>query len=714
MIEEGGRHLSQEIMMRDVHFPDARMPSWIKRFYALSTLLVGVLLTSGPVSAETWRSTAVPGQGDYTSVEVHSIGNTLFAQDSHGLYKSLDQGESWEHITNEVARVAFSENAIYVATRPFYRPEELLRSVDNGQSWQHFPLPDDYDPEMISLAEFVAENDTIYLPFYDEQQGYIKSIDGGNSWSSIYTPLNIFQIHNGTLYAENWDDGHLNISTDGGINWEDYGQGIDLEFYQIMPSLSFDGNAMYAQIYDSWTGNLELYKREHSAAAWQQVPLPFETWNFIYSLHDNTLYVVDTGNSPFIFKSADDGESWQQIGNTPPPGEGYLDSLHVNDQAIYVHMSYPYPHLSFYKSTDEGTSWTSAAPVSPMKTGVTTAEGDNVYVVGTVWDDTGEKTRIYKSTDRGNTWSVSNTSFDDSPSDFISLSVFGSTLYAATYGNIYKSTDSGENWSLILGNGNLYITSFAAENDTLFFSGDDYNNYQSCLFKSTDGGNRWECMTQDFPYASVAFTGNTVYVVTQEGQIYKSVTGGISWFKLDTEESFLAYSDTMTLANANTLYVNGGYWDDGNYHGGVYFTADGGNTWTLLSAPGRVISANGPVVYALDGASQCFDIHKSVDGGLSWESANAGLPTCVPVWSKTDASNESRTTDWVGTHFKDLFVTPDGDAYLSANMFYRFGEAVFPPAPADSNDMTSPDLYSSLYGDNGTTQPYRTPAAMTH
>ncbi len=242
------------------------------------------------------------------------------------------------------------------------------------------------------------------------------------------------------------------------------------------------------------------------------------------------------------------------------------------------------------------------------------------------------------------------------------------TVYiGAASGGLWKTTDGGATW-IDIGH-NLEAVSFGAiaidpGNPEIVYAGsgecnllESFNNYPgNGLYKSTDGGQNWSIITEDFgsvtffsdlevsPHNSniiiASLGGGNVYTgvaLPNEG-VWKSLDGGNSWNKtLDMQE---ASDVAFHPSDVNIIYAAaGGYLSPLS---GFYISTDQGNTWAqsntgLILPPlgGRMqfdVSRSDPyIIYAVIyqftySSSVLTKAFKSSDGGNSWAQISAGTP----------------------------------------------------------------------------------------
>lgn len=174
------------------------------------------------------------------------------------------------------------------------------------------------------------------------------------------------------------------------------------------------------------------------------------------------------------------------------------------------------------------------------------------------------------------------------------------------------------------------------------------------IFKSTDGGERWiNVGLLDTGVDALALdpqTPDIIYAGTHNGGIFKSTTAGGSWSAVNTG---LTTTSVLSLAvdphDSATLYA-------GTING-IFKSTDGGNAWnpvtTWIRSASVLALAIDPrvagTVYA--GRSDTGGVVKSTDGGNTWN--DTGL---------------------TGRHVYDLALDPSASSVLYASTFngHRF------------------------------------------
>ncbi|MBK7578392.1 MAG: hypothetical protein IPI24_13350 [Ignavibacteria bacterium] len=322
-------------------------------------------------------------------------------------------------------------------------------------------------------------------------------------------------------------------------------------------------------------------------AQWQQLNGPFGGGVSGFAVVDNTVF---TTNDEHLFRSADLGATWEEV------GRGQLGA----------------------------------------RLGVMAVLGNTVYV------SCGDSLTV--STDRGDTWRRLNKEFDR----ISSLSVMGSTLIAACYYDLLTSTDLGESWTSIRAQAPFeYPFTIKQSGDHLFLlkSRDHHmstdtgrtwtriadstqRNYTTFLVEgdrilggsnqglhvSTDRGESWTRIGNELRSEAVRQLeriGSHVFAVTQNG-VFRSSTNGETW------EHVLV---PIGRGRANAIIDAGGRLLVSHSSDGIYASAGDGTTWTRSNTGLIAINVSGILVYRNRMFAACgpHGFFVSDDLGATWE-----------------------------------------------------------------------------------------------
>lgn len=673
----------------------ADLKIWVLMFL----LAFGLLALPWKAEAGTWSK---PGGPDGALVRQLAISpnyaadQTIFAisdaaRDRSGsLFKSTDGGTSWfVNIGTPIDTVAFSPN--YAVDQTIFASggaTGILKSTDGGTTWN----------TMKPSAEFCCVGMALTLsPNYSVDQTVfaatnfeiLKSTDGGMSWLkitpagvcagcgigqiSIATSLNyaIDQTVFATIPAPSYMTG-LYKSADGGNSWNivntaSYAVGVGGVF--LSPSFVTD-QTLFA------ISSSGIIKSIDGGTSWSVVSTGLPNGR-VKSLafspnygSDQTIFVGMNGlHSSFetsvglgVFKSTNGGATWTAV-NTG------LTNLEVN--AIVISPSYPvdqtlfagtYDSEGLFKSTNGGASWSVAntglagllinsVALSPNYPVDQTVFAYSVPFVPSYYGSPSSPGSLYKSIDGGMTWAAVATGMTRgtlvSQIDLGMVSIspnytIDQSVMATMYG---VSRDSGASWtSLPMGDcGIARVYGFSpnyAQDLTIFNVAASCGNYWSYggeVFRSTDGGNSWGGIAR-LGGLSLAFSPNyavdqTVFVGTSG--IFKTNDGGSTW----TAVSFSGYP------TVNALVISPGYSNDftvfAGTNSGVYKSADGGLSWSLLNVglsyipaiTSLAISPNFVNDQTILASGQLIGALKSTDGGANWSAVNGGFAGAVIIKS---------------------------------------------------------------------------------
>ncbi|WP_306641787.1 WD40/YVTN/BNR-like repeat-containing protein [Sanyastnella coralliicola] len=295
-----------------------------------------------------------------------------------GLYVSFDGGETWTERTEEdglpkgdlgrigLAVSAANPNVVYALVEA--KKNGLYKSTDGGFEW-----------ELVSTKN-IGNRPFYYADIYahpgDENTLFnlysmvSKSIDGGKNfnvilpYSGVHPDHHAFYIHpDDHNYMINGNDGGLNISRDGGKDWEFITNLPVGQFYHINYDMATPYH-VYGGMQDngSWQGPGYVW---HSGGIrnedWQEisfgdgfdvVPDPSDL-NYAYSMSQGG-YVsrvnIETGDMRFIQPRHPEGETLRFNWNAAIAADPH------NENGVYFGSQY------LHRSADHGESWEIISP----------------------------------------------------------------------------------------------------------------------------------------------------------------------------------------------------------------------------------------------------------------------------------------------------------------------------------------------------------------
>jgi photosystem II stability/assembly factor-like uncharacterized protein len=344
---------------------------------------------------------------------------------------------------------------------------------------------------------------------------------------------------------------------------------------------------------------------------------------------DRTLYVSTEGDG--IYRSEDGGDSWAQI------NKGLGD---LNISYVWVSPEFGLERSVFcagirgglYKAGDGGGLWYPVIEegVRVMAMGFWPGGG---VLVGE------ERGRLRFSKDGGETWHRSYEFGDPGSVTAIAVSPSFSrdnTVFVGTEkGGVFKSEDGGKSFAGVnegLTNKMVRWVALSPEyerDSTLFVS-----TWYEAVFCSTDGGKRWEHFKEglttnkqadseqyksphfrDLRISNTFVEDRTMFLAGFDG-LFKSVDGGRRWEQLETMPVKMVTGLGVSAKGRDRLEVA-----VGTYNGGIYMTRDGGQTWSIANK-GLPRTRPTDIVFSPEGGTVFTAVSgfllKSSNGGRDW------------------------------------------------------------------------------------------------
>jgi photosystem II stability/assembly factor-like uncharacterized protein len=277
-----------------------------------------------------------------------------------------------------------------------------------------------------------------------------------------------------------------------------------------------------------------------------------------------------------------------------------------------------------WKTMNSGRTWTpvfdsqnvgsiggiGVAPSNPNIVYVSTGEAD-------LRDSISFGNGMYRSTDAGKTWKhlgldntrqISRVLVDPKNPDLVYVAVLGHVYGPHADRGVYRTKDGGATWQKVLyknedvgaidlafdpvDSKTVYATMWNVRRPPWFIYA-PANGPGSGIFKSTDGGNTWNQLTNGLPAEGVGRIGlavsntnrNRIYAIidAKEGGLFSSSDAGANWTKVSADTRIWGrgwYFNKVTAdpKDTDTVYVQ---------NTSVYKSTNGGKNWTAIKgAPG--------------------------------------------------------------------------------------------------------------------------------
>jgi photosystem II stability/assembly factor-like uncharacterized protein len=529
---------------------------------------------------------------------------------SGGVWKSIDQGTTFKPVfdntdVQSIGAVTIDKSnpkIVWVGTGESWTRNSVsigdgvYKSTDGGENWSNVGLKDTEHIAKILVDPKNSDNVLVcatgHLWDDSDARGVYKTSDGGKTWRKVLAGANgstgcgmmasAAQDPN-TVYATTWDfrrkpwtfrsggpGSGIFKSTDGGEHWTEINQsgakGLPDKPYgriaiAVAPSKP---QTVYAMIESAKSA---LYRSDDGGQNWKRLDASqFMVWRPFYFANlivdpknENKVFKVDyrlvvsvnggrsfantssaahgdfhdvwvdpadtnlvfTGDDGGLWRSQDGGTRWEHLMNLP-----VSQFYHVSvDNDIPYHV---------YGGLQDNSSWVGD---SSYPSGVTTAQWENMYGGDGfwMWQDPSDPNYVYAEAQGGEIGRVNRHT----------LEVRSIKPYAR-----YGEKKLRFNW-------NTPIQISPTDKNTLYIG-------SQFLYRSRDHGQSWERISPDL-------TTNDPEKQKQEE------SGGVTIDNSSAEMNTTIYSISESPKNPEMIWVGT---DDGN----LQLTADGGKSWTNLTA----------------------------------------------------------------------------------------------------------------------------------
>ncbi|HLP27553.1 MAG TPA: hypothetical protein VK147_02855 [Candidatus Didemnitutus sp.] len=322
-------------------------------------------------------------------------------------------------------------------------------------------------------------------------------------------------------------------------------------------------------------------------AQWQQLNGPFGGGVSGFAVVDSTVF---TTNDEHLFRSADLGATWEEV------GRGQLGA-HLGVMAVLGNTVYVSCGDSLTVSADRGDSWRRLNKEFDRIRSLSVM--GSTLIAACYYD-------ILISTDLGESWTSIRA---QAPFEYpYTITQGGDLLFLLKNQDHHMSTDTGRTWRRIADSTQRNYTTFLVEGDRIL------GGSNQGLHVSTDRGESWTRIGNELRLEEVLQLeriGGHVFAVTQNG-VFRSTTNGVSW-----EHVFVPISKGKVQS---IIGAGGRLLISHNTHG-VYVSIDSGTSWTRSNNGLIALTVNGLLVYRnrLFAACGPRGFYVSDDLGTTWE-----------------------------------------------------------------------------------------------
>lgn len=616
----------------------------------LLTLFSSFLITSTLYSQlyQDWKWLHQFPQGnDLKWVKVWDV-NTIYAIGNKGTFiKTTDGGQTWivQHKAGRVGGIPvqvadlkdawfFNQNTgIVVGSLG-----SIYRTTNGGITFDstNNPAP----TNAIITGVWFINNTTGYVISGTTNYRLMKTTDGGITWTAGYgsappytNPYHVRAFNENKLLVLN-QLGDVCISTNGGVSWNTYPIGSQVNFYK---TYFIDANTGYAC--GDW-GRCRY--TTDGGYTWANMSGALFDRNIHFSdikVRNNAVYLIGTSN--YLWRTTNLGISWDSIEFIPPASlkpwsDHYygLDFLTTGDTAvivgskgsIYRLLSSSKQTLSQYLKTGSLLDiWAESPTGTIIAVGAPSLASSSVVT----------QDQILRSSNGGVNWAVIAPS-PTSAASFYSIDMVNNNtgFICGNKSAVYKTTTGGLSWdSLVIPNmpPNLILSKVDFVN---VMTGWIFSRYttgnDSTIFKTTNGGQNWfkqklnvTTSSENSIYAACMLDENNGWLVNTRPRPWKTTNGGLTWDSTKLSDNYLAgYLYDIKMLNANTGYCVGS-------NNRVYKTTNGGATpWISTGfSSSTVITLYSCEVFS---PSECIVMgtygtaYYTSDGGITWINKNLG------------------------------------------------------------------------------------------
>ncbi len=624
-----------------------------------------------------------------------------------GVWETTDYGETWKPIfddqpTQSIGAVAVAPsdpNIVYVGSgEGLQRPDlsvgdGMYKSVDAGRSWQHLSglrdarqisaiVIDSHDPNRV----FVAALGHPYGPNPD--RGVYRTADGGRNWEKVLykdentgaVDLALDPTDPRTVYAVLWaarqgpweyNNAYLGPasglfkSTDGGNTWQPLTQGLPTAAQglsrigiAVAPS---DRARLYAWVQASPEAG-GIYRSDDAGANWTRVNTETRVWgrgddfacvrvdpknrDIVYAANTSTYRSTDGGRTFRAIKGAPGGDDYHTIWINPDHPDIVLLALDqgatitVNGGATWSSW-YNQPTAQMFHVTADNRFpyWVYGGQQESGSAGVS-SRGDYGAITFRDWHPVGVEEYGYAAPDP----------------------LHPGVIYGGKVTRYVERTGEVQNVGpVVLRDGKYRFDRTApiifspADPHVLFFAA-------QVLFKTVDGGRSWKEISPDLTRASPGIPQtlgiyaadaakmehrgviysigpspkdvNLIWVGSDDGLVHVTRDGGATWNDVTPRE--LTPWSKVTQIDAShfdpaTAYISVSRFRLDDLTPIIFRTHDGGRTWTSIArglpdnAPVNAVRED-PLRKGLLFAGTERDVYVSFDDGDDWQPLTLNLP----------------------------------------------------------------------------------------
>lgn len=248
--------------------------------------------------------------------------------------------------------------------------------------------------------------------------------------------------------------------------------------------------------------------------------------------------------------------------------------------------------------------------------------------------------------------------------------VLSSSLFLILF---YFNALSQNYWERTSGPGTVVVYDFLFKDDFILIG-----TWIGGMYKSTDGGENWQHMENEFSYSSVyalkLLSNGNILAGTGSG-IHISSDNGETWFHSALTDYLVS---TITIDENGLIYIGSYYESD------IYRSKDNGMSWNPLNSGishiRSIVTKEPSTILVASGG-----IYRSSDKGLTWEQTLSPLKSIIDL-----ALNQSGSISAISDYGSFYVSSDEGVTWDSVSSLNHSARSIY----SSSNG----DLYAGSYG----------------
>ncbi|MHC4065140.1 MAG: hypothetical protein ACYSUI_11675 [Planctomycetota bacterium] len=636
-----------------------------------------------------------------------------------GVWRTTNGGASWTPLTESLPTAAMGalamdptdENVLYAGTGEANFANHsryglgLYRTHDGGETWEHLAegtfagrcfsriVVDPANPAVLYAAVTHAGGFPAAVAARGHPQtwgalGVFKSTDSGATWTHLTnrlpalsaTDLAIDPSNPQVLYAAIGDifgqsNNGIYRSIDGGASWAKLSGGlptinvgrISLAISPSNPMVLYSIHTNTATATGGGASTIDVYKTSNGGMSWT----PQNSGNFqaSYGWYLSTAIVHPTDSNTVVvggltlLRSTNGGGNW--FDRTPPHVDMHALAWDAAGRLVVGDDG------GIHRTNDLGNSWTShndGLGCIQFYAGLSLSPADPDYVYGGTQDNG----TLYRPS-AGMSW----THLLGGDGGYTGVRPAHPNYVFAEYqgsGNLYRSTNYGSGMSysgsgISSGDRNCFLPPFAInpDNDVEML----YGTHR--VYYSSSAGSSWSVRSGDLSNGGGAIrclvlapsVPQTVYAVTNDGNVQVSTDFGISWtlslaavpgWPRTTRQIAVDPDDDQRAI----LAVSNFGLDQ------LLLTEDRGTSWTpidgdLPDIPVNTVAIASWVDHNIFYAGTDAGVYLSVNGGQNWTRLGANLPNAPVIDLIVDPANKRLLAGTQGRGAWTISILRTGD-----------------------------------------------------